>query len=1022
MAIQPHSRIESQLTDPTYKGPYLSRIELILKDMLENYGRIAFVGPYDSLEDLPETGQAGYVYLVRVEGSNLCDEYIWDEQEEEYNYVGRFEIDLDAYATKAEVEEIRLSISNLSASVLLKQSKELETPITVDQTMYTTVEAAMNAMNISLSGKISTSNTPGLVKNDGTIDQTEYEKSGVAETLVKDTVGWSGKNLLPMTVDGIKAANTIGTWNGNIYSINGGTVEVLLDNADNVLGFKVNGTFSANSYLVINDDFDSSDFVGCYANGLPNVGAVDTFMYRMCSQNDFVSIADISVNDSNIQNVGDNLRFAIRFGYGYSASNTMFYPMLRKADIADSTFEPYHATVDTVKADKVSSPTVNDLASLDSNGNLADSGISKEVLSTDTITTTAGNPVTFATKSAQIAEWFELLATAKQDLHGYDYPWPAGGGKNKLPLVLDDIKAVNTSGTWSGNVYSIANGTIEILVDNGGNVTGIKANGTFNEQVLFYINGSVENQQSIIFNGVEDGSAFTYSINMYFNGSFAGDVYDGDSSTYTIPASVDYTYMIVLRSGYNASNLMFYPMIRDSSVSDATFAPYSNICPIVGFSEKNVKRCGRNIWNERLELGSINSNGENAPSSSELRSIDYMRVKPNTDYYFYEGFSPAYHDVYFYDENKSFISQDSTDVTAFTTPLNAHFMRFMLNSIYGITYRNDICISISDASFNGHYEPYIGIDYIINFGDTVYGVKVTEHGCEATHVIVDLSTLSWGKANIQNDKWEFIATQYGIKPVGPGTRPDALCSIYAIRTRSFEYEGNMGLALNPDYNQICVCDTNYSTDQEFSDSLDNNCVLCYELATPIPLPISPIALALLAGTNVLTTDGDSIKVTYRDGVVATMADIVAEDERTDAKLAERLETKAEISAIANSEPNATASQPYAVGEHFYKDGKFCTVIAQIASGATLTKNTNYVEGTIADNLIKQDTFSGTTNDDGSKLISTSVKNVVGVKIENINAIAQDYLVDNSYTFIRVNSASTGEKMANTYISGVYYYI
>ena len=128
MAIQPHSRIESQLTDPTYKGPYLSRIELILKDMLENYGRIAFVGPYDSLEDLPETGQAGYVYLVRVEGSNLCDEYIWDEQEEEYNYVGRFEIDLADY-----------------------QTKDLSNPITIDSVVYTTVEAALAAMNVSLS-------------------------------------------------------------------------------------------------------------------------------------------------------------------------------------------------------------------------------------------------------------------------------------------------------------------------------------------------------------------------------------------------------------------------------------------------------------------------------------------------------------------------------------------------------------------------------------------------------------------------------------------------------------------------------------------------------------------------------------------------------------------------------------------------------------------------------------------------------------------------------------------------------
>lgn len=55
-----------------------------------------------------------------------------------------------------------------------------------------------------------------------------------------------------------------------------------------------------------------------------------------------------------------------------------------------------------------------------------------------------------------------------------------------------------------------------------------------------------------------------------------------------------------------------------------------------------------------------------------------------------------------------------------------------------------------------------------------------------------------------------------------------------------------------------------------------------------------------------------------------------------------------ISAIGTNESGrTTASKAYAIGEHFYKDGKFCTAIASISSGATLTLNTNYVEGTIA---------------------------------------------------------------------------
>lgn len=54
------------------------------------------------------------------------------------------------------------------------------------------------------------------------------------------------------------------------------------------------------------------------------------------------------------------------------------------------------------------------------------------------------------------------------------------------------------------------------------------------------------------------------------------------------------------------------------------------------------------------------------------------------------------------------------------------------------------------------------------------------------------------------------------------------------------------------------------------------------------------------------------------------------------------------SVVGPVENSTTASKAYAVGEHFIRNDKFCTAIAAIASGATLTLNTNYVEGTIAE--------------------------------------------------------------------------
>jgi hypothetical protein len=51
--------------------------------------------------------------------------------------------------------------------------------------------------------------------------------------------------------------------------------------------------------------------------------------------------------------------------------------------------------------------------------------------------------------------------------------------------------------------------------------------------------------------------------------------------------------------------------------------------------------------------------------------------------------------------------------------------------------------------------------------------------------------------------------------------------------------------------------------------------------------------------------------------------------------------KCENSVIANVENGATALKGYYKGEHFIRDGKFCTVTASISQGETLTEGSNY---------------------------------------------------------------------------------
>lgn len=75
---------------------------------------------------------------------------------------------------------------------------------------------------------------------------------------------------------------------------------------------------------------------------------------------------------------------------------------------------------------------------------------------------------------------------------------------------------------------------------------------------------------------------------------------------------------------------------------------------------------------------------------------------------------------------------------------------------------------------------------------------------------------------------------------------------------------------------------------------------------------------------------------------------------TDGKMYKNIPSNSELAQITSigtdESGRTTASQAYAIGEHFYKDGKFCTAKTAIASGATFTLNTNYEEGDISTSL------------------------------------------------------------------------
>jgi hypothetical protein len=107
-------------------------------------------------------------------------------------------------------------------------------------------------------------------------------------------------------------------------------------------------------------------------------------------------------------------------------------------------------------------------------------------------------------------------------------------------------------------------------------------------------------------------------------------------------------------------------------------------------------------------------------------------------------------------------------------------------------------------------------------------------------------------------------------------------------------------------------------------------------------------------SEAITVDSAKVMVIYADETNLTY-------EPYHASVSDSLAEKCDNSVIAPVENGSTASQAYAVGEHFIRDGAFCTCKQAISQGGSFTLNTNYTSGDVADELNRSSGTIGNTN-------------------------------------------------------------
>ena len=165
-----------------------------------------------------------------------------------------------------------------------------------------------------------------------------------------------------------------------------------------------------------------------------------------------------------------------------------------------------------------------------------------------------------------------------------------------------------------------------------------------------------------------------------------------------------------------------------------------NPIPINGYTEANITRCGVNLWDEEWEVGGINgSTGANGTSINQIRSINKIPVKPNTQYYFKLGNLSNQGNIFSYGIDKAYLGIDTLmsniSGTVITTGAETYYIRISSGSTYGTTYNNDI--SINYPATDTTYHAYNGQTYTIAFGQTVYGgvLDVTRGKLTVTHIV-----------------------------------------------------------------------------------------------------------------------------------------------------------------------------------------------------------------------------------------------------------------------------------------------
>ena len=575
----------------------------------------------------------------------------------------------------------------------------------------------------------------------------------------------------------------------------------------------------------------------------------------------------------------------------------------------------------------------------------------------DAITRTAsGSLVHITDAGAYPVDSLAVGIDPVQDLHGYDSPWPAGGGVNVMPTI--------TPGTYSaGGITAVvgSDGTIT--------VTGQK---------------NVADSVRIIFPDYSENFTFPNNYYFHYRNSYASyDISFNCGGTNSAIGPVNRIFQRSEGTPSKAVNLWFAASVTEqlnftlrpsieatSSVTDWT--PYSNICPISGHSNAVVTRTVKNLLppcpaSDTSDHGIrvvSDGNGYYTVSGTADGNVGidlYLSEEitlPDANVYLHLRNTAQYTNAVFVLRARGgtqLINTNYNPVNKITEAYNLNGtvcdrIRFYVAS--GGTVNFTVQPSLEFTNATTSYEPYTGTSVTIDLNGTRYGGQL-----DALTGVMTVDRAIYAFDGTESLTYSNSGGIVGVYGRFVDITDKAVSVNYGLSSH-YKYVSITNLQ-NRNYGELAYYLANQRTDPRFFFGDSNNVMgskdafltyfaqqyangtpvtIVYPLATPLTVQLTPATMSMLLGENNLWSDtGDVLNLTYRTDTKKYIEQKVADTNRKTCEMMTIVTDK----MIAPD--NLIVGDLVIVNADLYK-----VINSNIASGEAMVIGTNVIKITLAE--------------------------------------------------------------------------